>query len=55
VGGSWSCVCKQGVGSCSTMVQDNQIYCAPGKEPACPDKCVLSIIIHDAKAEIIKY
>jgi hypothetical protein len=55
VGGEWSCVCKQGVGGCSTMVQDNQIYCAPGGEPACPDKCVLSVIIKANKAEIIRY
>ena len=55
VGGSWSCVCKQGIGGCSTMVQDNQIYCAPGGEPACPDKCVLSIVIKAAKSEIIRY
>ena len=55
VGGSWSCVCKEGVGGCSTMVEDNQIYCTPGGEPACPDKCVLSIIIKAAKTGIIRY
>ena len=55
VGGSWSCVCKQGTGGCSTMVQDNQIFCAPGGEPACPDKCVLSVVINALKSEIIRY
>lgn len=55
VGGSWSCVCKQGTGGCSTMVQDNQIFCAPGGEPACPDTCVLSVVIKALKSEIIRY
>ena len=55
VGGSWSCVCKQGVGGCSTMVEDNQIFCAPGGQPACSDRCVLSIVIKAAKSEIFMY
>ena len=55
VGGSWSCVCKQGTGGCSTMVEDNQIFCAPGGEPACSDRCVLSIVIKAAKAGIFMY
>ena len=55
VGGSWSCVCKQGDGGCSTMVEDNQIFCAPGGAPACSDRCVLSIVIKAAKAEIFMY
>jgi hypothetical protein len=55
VGGAWSCVCKQGDGGCSTMVEDNQIFCAPGGEPACSDKCVLSVVIRAAKAQIFRY
>ena len=55
VGGSWSCVCKQGSGGCSTMVEDNQIFCAPGGEPACSDRCVLSIVIKAAKSGIFIY
>ena len=55
VGGAWSCVCKQGAGGCSTMVEDNQIFCAPGGEPACSDKCVLSVVIKAAKAQIVMY
>jgi len=55
VGGAWSCVCKQGAGGCSTMVEDNQIFCAPGGEPACSDKCVLSVVIKAAKSQIFIY
>ncbi len=55
VGGSWSCVCKQGAGGCSTMVEDNQIFCAPGGASACSDRCVLSIVIKAAKAGIFMY
>ena len=55
VGGSWSCVCKQGAGGCSTMVEDNQIYCAPGGDSPCGDKCVLSITIKAARTGIMRY
>ena len=55
VGGSWSCVCKQGDGGCSTMVEDNQIFCAPGGDPGCSDKCVLSVVIKASKSEIVRY
>jgi hypothetical protein len=55
VGGSWSCVCKQGDGGCSTMVEDNQIFCAPGGAPACSDRCVLSIVIKALKSQIVMY
>ena len=55
VSGTFSCVCKEGAGGCSAMVVDNQIYCAPGGEPACPDKCVLSIVIKAARTAIMRY
>jgi hypothetical protein len=55
VGGTWSCVCKQADGGCATQVEDNQIYCAAGGQPACSDRCVLSIRTSDFKSEIIRY
>ncbi len=56
VGGSWDCVCQSTeVGGCSTMIVDNQIYCAPGGQPPCGGKCALSVVIHALKTKVMRY
>jgi hypothetical protein len=56
VGGSWDCVCQSTeVGGCSTMIVDNQIYCAPGGQPPCGGKCALSVVIHASRTKVMRY